>query len=155
MGLAVFFPRLAWTVFDTYVLGHPDGKFGALGGIQFAALLMGIAAAVAGLTAVVVVAISVFARGSEKPFPHVRTALVAGLVLSFASFWIPDLFSYGVGYTVFGETDMVIVNWAVVCAIILLAVRAAAGRLPPNSAVESDASVPALRASARAPHRER
>jgi hypothetical protein len=139
MTLAVFVPRLAWTVFDTYALSHADGKFGAWGGIQFAAFLMGIAAVVSGLVGAIVVAISLFARKSDERFPHVLTALVGGLVLSFASFWIPDLFVYGVGYVIFGEIGMVIVNWGVVCAVVLLLIRATAGRLPPNSRFHSDA----------------
>jgi hypothetical protein len=139
MALGAFLPRLAWTLFDTYALGHADGKFGAWGGVQFAAFFIGIAAVVAGLAAVLVVAISVLARKSDERFPHVLTALIGGLVLSFASFWIPDLFVYGVGYTVFGEIGMVIVNWAVVCAVVLFLVRGVAARLPPNSRFHADA----------------
>ena len=48
LATAVLVPRLAWTVFDTYMLGHPDSKFGASGGIQFIAFFVGIAAAIAG-----------------------------------------------------------------------------------------------------------
>jgi hypothetical protein len=139
MALAVFVPRLAWIIFDTYALGHADTKFGAWGGIQFAAFFMGIAAVVAGLAAATVVGVSVLAQKSDEWFPHLLTALVGGLVLSFASLWIPDLFVYGVGYALFGEIGMVIVNWAVVCAVILSLVRAAAGRLPPNSRFHADA----------------
>jgi hypothetical protein len=151
MALAVFVPRVVWVIFDTYALGHPDTKFGAWHGIEFAAFFMGIAALVAGVSAVVVVGASVLARKSDEQFPHLLTALIGGLVLSFASVWIPDLLVYGVGYAVFGEIGMVMVNWAVVSAIVLLLVRAAAGRLPPNNRLLSDASRSALRASSSAP----
>ena len=139
MTLAVFVPRIVWVIIDTFALGHVDSKFGAWDGVLFAAFFMGIAAVVAGLVAVVVVAISVAVRKSGERFPHQVTALVAGLVLSIASFWIPDLFVYGVGYAVFGETGMVVVNWAAVCGVVLLLIRAAAGRLPPNSRLHADA----------------
>ena len=139
MTLAVFIPRLVWVIVDTYVLGHADSKLGAWGGVQFAAFIMGIAAIVAGVVGVAFVAISVAARKSDERFPHVMTALVAGLVLSFASFWIPDLFIYGVGYTVLGEIGMVVTNWVAVCAVVLMLIRAAAGRMPPNSRLHTDA----------------
>ena len=139
MALAVFVPRLAWVIIDTFALGHVDSKFGAWDGILFAAFFMGIAAIVAGLVAVVLVAIFLAVRKSGERFSHQVTALIAGLVLSIASFWIPDLFVYGVGYTVLGETGMVIVNWAAICGLVFLLIRVAAGRLPPNSRLHADA----------------
>jgi hypothetical protein len=112
---------------------------------------MGIAAVVAGFAAMIVVGASLLVRKSDERFSHRLTALIGGVVLSYLSAWIPDLFVYGVGHAVFGEIGMVLVNWAVICAIVLLLVRVAAGRLPPNSRLLSDASVSALRASSSAP----
>jgi hypothetical protein len=135
-ALAVLLPRLVWTTIDTYVLGHPDSKFGAAGGIQFLALFVGFAAFVAGLVA----AALAFARQTMSFRTHLRNAAVGGVILSLASFWIPDLAVYGVGYTIFGEIGMIVVNWAVVCAVVLLLVQfAIGGSLPPNSTPHTDA----------------
>jgi hypothetical protein len=82
-------------------------------------------------------------RSHEKTLSfrtHLRNAAIAGLVLSLASFWIPDLAVYGVGYAQFGEIGMIVVNWAVVCAVVLLLVQfAIGGSLPPNSTLHTDA----------------
>jgi hypothetical protein len=130
VALTVLVPRLAWTVFDTYVLAHPDGKFGASGGIQFVAFFVGIAAAIAGAVGAVLVLI----RRTTLYRAHLLSAFGAGLALSFASFWIPDLAVYGVGQSLFGEIGMIMVNWAVVCALVLvLAQLIVGGMLPPNS----------------------
>ena len=125
-ALAVLLPRLAWTLIDTYVLGHPDGKFGAWGGIQFVAFFVGIAAAVAGAVGAVLVLV----RKGIPQRVHLLSAAVAGLVLSIASFWIPRLAVYGVGASVFGDIGMIVANWAVVCvAALLLAQRIVRGRV--------------------------
>lgn len=135
-ALAVLLPRLGWTSIDTYVLGHPDSKFGAAGGIQFLIFFVGIAALVAGLVA----AALAFARKTMPFRTHLRNAAIGGLILSVASIWIPDLAVYGVGYALFGEIGMIVVNWAVVCAVVLLLVQfAIGGSLPPNSTPHADA----------------
>ena len=152
LALTVLVPRLAWTVFDTYVLGHADGKFGATGGIQFVAFFVGIAAAIAGVWGAVLVLV----RRAIPNRVHLFSALVAGLVLSVASFWIPDLAVYAVGYAVFGDIGMIAVNWAAVCIVVLLLSQFILGRaLPPNSAMYGDTYSAPLRAPGSARNRER
>ena len=154
-ALAVLLPRLVWASLDTYVLGHPDSKFGAAGGIQFLVFFVGIAALVAGLGA----AALTFTRQTMSFRTHLRNAAVGGLILSLASFWIPDLAVYGVGYALFGDIGMIVVNWAVVCAVVLLLVQLTiGGSLPPNSTPHTDARATSVRhqsSSARAGERGR
>jgi hypothetical protein len=136
VALAVLIPRLAWTVFDTYLLGHPDSKFGASGGVEFVAFFIGIAAVIAGAVA----AVLALARKTTSYRLHLLSAPIAGVALSFLSFWIPELAVYGVGYSLFGEVGMIMVNWAVVCAVVLLFVQLTISAwLPPNSRFHSDA----------------
>ena len=136
LALTVLVPRLAWTVLDTYLLGQPDSKFGALGGIQFVAFFVGVAAAIAG----VVGAVFVLGRRNTPYRVHLLSAVFAGLALSLASFWIPKLAVYGVGYALFGDIGMIMVNWAIVCAmVLLLAQLIVGGALPPNSRFHADA----------------
>lgn len=135
-SVAVLLPRLVWATIDTYLLGHPDGKFGALGGIHFVAFFVGIAATVAGLVA----AALAFGRRAMFFHRHLVNAVTGGLALSLASFWIPELAVYGVGSALFGEIGMLVVNWAVVCAVVLLLVQLIiGGLLPPNSTPHADA----------------
>ena len=135
-ALAVLLPRLVWATIDTYVLGQPDSKFGAAGGIQFLVFFVGIAALVAGLVAAALMLTS----KSMSVRAHLRNAAIGGLILSLASFWIPHLPVYGVGYALFGEIGMIVVNWAVVCAVVLFLVQFAIGEsLPPNSTLHTDA----------------
>jgi hypothetical protein len=141
LALAVLVPRLTWTVLDTYVFGHPDSKFGASGGIQFVAFFVGIAAAIAGAVGAVLVLV----RRATSQRVHLFSALAAGLALSIASFWIPDLAVYGVGYAVFGDVGLIAVNWAAICAVVLLLTQLIIGRaLPPNSAMYSDTKLPPI-----------
>jgi hypothetical protein len=152
LALTVLIPRLAWTVFDTYALGHPDGKFGASGGIQFVAFFVGIAAAIAGAVG----AVLVLARKAFSARAHLFSAVIAGLALSFASFWIPDLAVYGVGERLFGDIGMIMVNWAVVCAVVLLLIQFIVGSaMPPNTALLTDTYASPLRAQHGAAKRER
>jgi H+/Cl- antiporter ClcA len=138
VALAVLMPRLAWTIFDTHVLSNPDSKFGAQGGIQFVTFFVGLAGAIAGLVAMIVTAVSLLRRRSSARY--LLTSLIGGLVLSFLSFWIPDLAVYGFGYSIFGDIGMIMVNWAVVCAVVLILIQVAVGgRLPPNSRFHADA----------------
>jgi hypothetical protein len=137
VALAVLMPRLAWTIFDTYILSNPDSKFGAQGGIQFVAFFVGLAGAIAGLMAMTVVAVSLL-RGRSNA-RYLLTSLSGGLVLSLLSFRIPDLAVYGFGYSIFGDVGMIMVNWAVICAVVLILIHVAGGRLPPNSRFHADA----------------
>jgi hypothetical protein len=137
---------------DTYVFGHPDSKFGASGGIQFVAFFVGIAAAIAGAVGAVLVLV----RRAVPQRVHLLSAVIAGLTLSIASFWIPDLAVYGVGYSVFGDIGMIAVNWAAVCAVVILLTQLMVGRaLPPNSAMYSDTYSALLRAPNSARNRGR
>jgi hypothetical protein len=150
--LAVLVPRLIWTVFDTYVLGHPDSKFGASGGLQFVAFFVGIAAAIAGVVGAVLAVV----RRAIPQRVHLLGALFSGLALSIASFWIPDLPVYGVGDALFGDVGMIAVNWAAVCAVVILVIQLIVGRaLPPNSAMYSDTYSAPLRAPNSARNRGR
>jgi hypothetical protein len=152
LAVTVFVPRLAWTVFDTYVLDHPDGKFGAAGGIQFMAFFIGIAAAVAGAVGAVLVLI----RRTTPYRVHLLSALIAGLTLSLASFWIPKLAVYGIGQSLFGDIGMIVANWAAICVVVLLLVQlTVAGTLPPNSAMYGDTYSAPLRAPNSARNRGR
>ena len=154
-ALAVLLPRLIWATIDTYLLAHPDGKFGAAGGIEFIAFFVGIAAVVAGIVA----ATLAFPRITRSFRAHLVNASIGGLTLSLASLWIPDLAVYGVGSALFGEIGMLVVNWAVVCAVVLFLVWFSIGELlPPNRTPHPDAlssSVSSQPPAARAGGRER
>jgi hypothetical protein len=133
LALSVLVPRLVWTVIDIFLLGNSDGKFSPWASVQFVAVFGGIAACIAGVVGAAFVVI-------RKSYPyrvHVLSAVPAGLALSLASFWIPELGDYGVGEAIFGEIGMLVVNWGVVCVLVLLVTQRLVGwTLPSDNALE-------------------
>ena len=133
-AFAVLLPRLAWTLFQTYVLGHPDGSFPARGGVEFVALFVSAAAAISGLVASVLAGISTAAGNVADNRKCIVSALIAGLILSAGTFLLPRLALHGLGQSILGDLGFIAVNWAAISAAVIAVTYAGVSRFTNNTA---------------------
>lgn len=112
--LAVMLPRVAWTAFDTYVLGNPDYKLGAEGGLMIVTFLGAACGLVAAVAVAIFAAIALALRHELDHRALVYSALLSGLLLSWPSYYVPRLPGWGYE-TALAEFGGMAANWALIC----------------------------------------
>ena len=89
---SVVVPMLAWYIFDAFVLGNCDPKFGCFGGIQFGAFILGVSAFVSSLAVLAAYIAVDKAVGLEITNATIATTAAVGFVLGiFTRVVLPSL----------------------------------------------------------------
>jgi hypothetical protein len=115
---AVWLPSLIWVSVDTYLFNHPDMKFGASGGVLFAAALVGLEALIAGASSALVQLLAMIFK--KYRIKKVRlVALLGGLSLSGLS---PVIAIIPPIATVFlDEVAGIALSWSILCLVVMVA----------------------------------